>query len=118
MPTDTGDATGSDLRRRRSFSVTKAQSTTSVSVQVGKVKAQGGPQEFVVDMTATVQLETGRTRSGTVTFTVDGVEVATATVSGGSARVGGDGLQGHPRRDRDVHADRYRQLRRVGQRPR
>ncbi len=85
VPADTDDATGS-TSDPTAFSVTKAHSTTSVSVQVGKVKGKGGPQEFVADMTARVALENGRSPVGTVTFRVDGVQVATAAVSGGSAR--------------------------------
>ena len=87
MPADTGAATGSTSD---AAGVLRGQprrtSTTSVTAQVGKVKSKGGPQEFIVDMTARVQLENSRTPEGTVTFRVDGVEVATGTVSGGSAR--------------------------------
>jgi predicted extracellular nuclease len=85
VPADAEDATGS-TSDPSSFSVTKAQSTTTVSVQVGKVKGKGGAQTFVADMTASVSLETGRSPVGTVTFRVDGVAVAQVAVFGGSAR--------------------------------
>jgi predicted extracellular nuclease len=85
VPADPDDATGS-TSDPSAFSVTKAHSTTSVSVQVAKVKGKGGPQTFVADMTATVSLENGRAPVGTVTFGVDGVQVASAPVSGGTAR--------------------------------
>jgi 5'-nucleotidase len=68
------------------FTVTRAVSTTGLSVQVGKVKSQGGPQQFVLDLSAPVSLETGQPAQGTVTFFVDGSQVAQATVFGGTAR--------------------------------
>jgi 5'-nucleotidase len=68
------------------FIVTKAVSTTGLSVQVGKVKSQGGAQQFVLDLSAPVSLETGGPAQGTVTFFVDGQPVAQAAVFGGTAR--------------------------------
>jgi hypothetical protein len=57
-----------------------------LSVQVGKVKSSSGPQQFVLDLSAPVSLETGQPAQGTVTFFVDGRQVAQATVFGGTAR--------------------------------
>ena len=68
------------------FTVTKAVSTTGLSVQVGKVKSQAGPQQFVLDLGAPVSLETGQPADGVVTFFVDGRQVAQATVFDGTAR--------------------------------
>ncbi len=85
VPADTDDATGS-TSAATSFAVTQAHSITGLSVRSAKVKTKGGPADFVLDMTAPVTLETGRPAAGTVSFTVDGVQVAQATVVNGSAR--------------------------------
>ncbi|HEY4314012.1 MAG TPA: ExeM/NucH family extracellular endonuclease [Actinomycetes bacterium] len=82
--------TGSDASGSESdpltFTVTKAKSTTGLSVQVGKVKSKGGAPPYVLDMTAPVSLETGQPAQGVVTFFVDGQRVAQATVFDGTAR--------------------------------
>ncbi len=85
VPADTDDATGS-TSAATSFVVTQAHSTTGLTARSAKVKTKGGPAEFILDMTAPVSLETGRAAEGTVSFTVDGVQVAQATVVNGSAR--------------------------------
>jgi 5'-nucleotidase len=68
------------------FTVTQAVSTTGLSVQVGKVKSKGGASAYVLDMSAPVSLETGQPAQGTVTFYVDGQQVAQAAVFAGTAR--------------------------------
>jgi hypothetical protein len=66
--------------------VTKAHSTTGLTVRSAKVKVKHGPSDYVLDMTASVALETGRAAEGTVSFTVDGVQVAQIAVTDGQAR--------------------------------
>lgn len=85
VPEDTGVATGS-TSDGVSFSVTKAHSATGLTARSAKVKAKHGPAEFILDMTASVSLETGRAAAGTVSFTVDGVQVAQVVVVDGQAR--------------------------------
>ena len=85
VPDDPAHSTGS-TSKVTAFTVGPAQSTTDLSTTVGKVKTQGGPAEFLLDMTATVRLETGRASVGTVVFSVDGRPMADAPVVDGVAR--------------------------------
>jgi hypothetical protein len=100
VPADTDAASGSTSAPPVAFTVEKAESTTGLSATAAKVKAKQGPAGYLMDMVAPVSLETGRAAVGTVVFTIDGVEVARATVFDGSARAVADTEKG----DRAVQA--------------
>ncbi|MEO7263038.1 MAG: ExeM/NucH family extracellular endonuclease [Jatrophihabitantaceae bacterium] len=61
------------------FTVNKAVSTTSLTATVGKVKGN----QYQVQMTATVSLNTGKPAVGTVAFYLNGVLVGQAQVGAG-----------------------------------
>ena len=85
VPDDPAGSIGS-TSEVTAFTVSPAQSTTDLSTTVGKVKTQGGSAEFLLDMTATVRLETRSAPVGTVVFSVDGRTMADAAVVDGVAR--------------------------------